>query len=112
MMRTNWPLVPLLAIGAAVSAADAWPPEATFRGPDATVEAYDFAEVTISPKALDVGNPFTDVTVTGRFRREGGEPVRVDGFCDSADGSLFRIRFMPDAPGRYDYRRCFPARFQ
>ena len=107
MMRTNCTILLLLAIDTAVSAADARPLEATFRGPEATVEVYDFAEVPISPKALDVSNPFTDVTVTGRFRRQGGEPVRVDGFCDSPDGSLFRIRFMPDAPGRYDFDVVF-----
>ena len=107
MMRTNSTILLLLAIDAAASAADARPLEATFRGPEATVEAYNFAELTISPKALDVSNPFTDVTVTGQFRREGGEPVRVEGFCDSPDGSLFRIRFMPDAPGRYDFDVAF-----
>ena len=26
--------------------------------------------------------------------------MTVDGFCDSADGQVFRIRFMPDAAGR------------
>jgi hypothetical protein len=27
----------------------------------------------------------------------------VEGFCDSADGSVFRIRFMPSTPGSYSY---------
>ena len=33
----------------------------------------------------------------------GSERVKVDGFCDSADGTLFRIRFMPSKPGDYAY---------
>ena len=93
------------------SAADARPLEATFRGPEATVEAYNFAELTISPKALEVSNPFTDVTVTGQFRREGGEPVRVEGFCDSQDGSLFASVSCRMRQG-VTIRRCFPAGFQ
>ena len=103
MMQTIRVLLLFPIIGVAVSAADDRPLEDSFRGPGTAVEVYDFAEVTISPQALEVANPFTDVAVTGEFRREGGEPVRIDGFCDSPDGSLFRIRFMPDAPGRYDY---------
>ena len=52
----------------------------------------------------DAGNPFTGATVSGSFaKRGGGERVKVDGFCDSADGSVFRIRFMPSAPGDYTY---------
>ena len=47
--------------------------------------------------------PFTDVRVEGQFARPGTEAVRVDGFCDSADGSLFRIRFLPTQPGNYRY---------
>ena len=39
----------------------------------------------------------------GQFAHEGSEPVTVDGFCDSTDGSVFRIRFMPSRPGRHDY---------
>lgn len=32
-----------------------------------------------------------------------GRQWRVDGFADSADGSLYRIRFMPPAAGDYQY---------
>src|ERR1035437_2978643 len=35
--------------------------------------------------------------------RRMGQQVAVDGFCDSADGSVFRVRFMPWAPGDYRY---------
>lgn len=77
--------------------------EVTFKQSAASVAAYDFVEVTMQVKNLTAANPFTDVIVTGEFRREGGQPVKVDGFCDSTDGSLFRIRFMPDRVGRYSY---------
>jgi hypothetical protein len=30
-------------------------------------------------------------------------PVSVDGFCDAADGSVFRIRFMPTIAGPHSY---------
>lgn len=67
------------------------------------VDAYDFVEVTLNVKPPNAGNPFTDATVSGQFQASGGEPVAVDGFCDAADGSVYRIRFMPNKPGRYSY---------
>jgi len=68
-----------------------------------TVDAYDFVEVTLQVEKPDAGNPFTDVVVEGWFGHNGGQQMRVDGFCDSADGNTFRIRFMPTQPGNYDY---------
>jgi hypothetical protein len=82
-------------------------PTVTFRDPPAEVEVYDFAEVVISAEQPTAANPFTEVTVAGEFRLEGRDPVRVDGFCDSPDGRLFRIRFMPSQPGRYNYTIIF-----
>jgi len=67
------------------------------------VEAYDFVEVTLNVAKSEISNPFTDVIVEGTFTRDGGEPMKVDGFCDSEDGSVFRIRFMPTQPGNYSY---------
>jgi hypothetical protein len=68
------------------------------------VEVYDFVEVTVRVSAPDAGNPFTEASVTGSFGPAGSaERLRVEGFCDSADGSVFRIRFMPWAPGDYTY---------
>ena len=68
-----------------------------------TVEAYDFVEVTLNVDRPSTDNPFTEVVVGGQFSAEAGPPVPVDGFCDSADGSIYRIRFMPTRPGRYSY---------
>ena len=69
----------------------------------ASVSCYDFLEVTLNVSNPQAENPFTDVTVEGSFSLNGDKPLAVDGFCDSADGSVFRIRFMPSKPGSYDY---------
>jgi uncharacterized protein DUF5060 len=69
-----------------------------------TVDAYDFVEVTLNVAQPDAKNPFTDVTVSGEFGKAGSaDKTKVHGFCDSADGSVFRIRFMPAGPGDYAY---------
>src|SRR5678816_1710208 len=66
-----------------------------------SVEAYDFVEVSVNVEGPDAANPFTEVKVSGSFEKAGGSPVKVEGFCDSADGSVFRIRFMPSSQGEY-----------
>src|SRR6516165_9492952 len=87
--------------GAAPPANDG--PEVTFTPSADKVEAYDFLEVTLGVRHPSAKNPFTDVSVSGQFRREGGESVTVEGFCDTADGGTYRIRFMPSRPGKYTY---------
>jgi len=67
------------------------------------VDNYDFVVITLNVKSPDVKNPFVETTVEGWFAIEDGRKVPVDGFCDSADGHLFRIRFMPTEPGHYQY---------
>jgi len=59
--------------------------------------------VTLQVKPAAVKNPFTDVFVQGTFRQEGAAPIAVEGFCDSPDGTIYRIRFMPAQPGKYEY---------
>ena len=59
-----------------------------------------------SPSSVDrpdVANPFTEASVEGYMESTGEQSVKVDGFCDSADGRVFRIRFMPTRPGGYNY---------
>ena len=63
-----------------------------------SVDAYDFIEVTATVSQPVAANCFTDAALTGSF---GG--TKVEGFCDAADGSVFRIRFMPSKPGHYSY---------
>jgi hypothetical protein len=60
-------------------------------------------EITLNVKSPRPGNPFVDAAVEGWFASDDGRKVRVDGFCDSPDGSIFRIRFMPREPGEYRY---------
>jgi hypothetical protein len=68
------------------------------------IEAYDFIEVTASVATPDAANPFTGAVLSGSFGKAGGgERLAVTGFCDAADGSVFRIRFMPSSPGEYTY---------
>jgi hypothetical protein len=80
------------------------PREISFSTVDGSVEAYDFSEVTVNVTGPDTQNPFIDATVRGTFAKTGGgATTAVEGFCDSADGSVFRIRFMPSSPGDYSY---------
>jgi hypothetical protein len=71
------------------------------------VECFDFVEVTLHLDAPPAGNPFTDATLTGEFGPAGVAPLKVDGFCDSPDGRVFRIRFMPSRPGAHRYAVTF-----
>lgn len=67
------------------------------------VETYDFVEVTLKVSQPDVSNPFAEVEMSGTFWKEGQLGKQVIGFCDSEDGSIFKMRFMPSEPGRYFY---------
>jgi len=79
------------------------PKAVSFSQPD-SVEAYDFVEVAVNVAGPDARNPFTDATLRGSFGKSGAaQRLEVEGFCDSADGSVFRIRFMPSSPGEYTY---------
>ncbi len=71
------------------------------------VECFDFVEVTLHLDAPPAGNPFTDATLTGEFGPAGTAPLKVDGFCDSPDGRVFRIRFMTSLPGAHRYTVTF-----
>lgn len=80
------------------------PRSVSFEQSAARIESYDFVELVVKVEQPDAGNPFVDATLTGSFGRTGaGGEKSIVGFCDSADGSVFRIRFMPDAPGDYTY---------
>ncbi len=67
------------------------------------VACYEFIELTLHVDHPQAENPFTDIAVEGTFGLQGEAPLKVDGFCDSMDGTVFRIRFMPSKPGTYDY---------
>jgi hypothetical protein len=78
-------------------------PAVSFRPSAEKVDVYDFIEVGIEVRNPAKINPFTQVAVTGQFRREEDKPITVEGFCDAADGTRFKVRFMPSRPGRYKY---------
>jgi len=69
------------------------------------VALYDFMEVTLNVRQPTAATPFTDVEVKGSFTCPGqSEPVEVDGFCGSTDGSVYRVRFMPRQVGRHAWK--------
>ena len=90
-----------LTLGPAVMAASGG---VTFSQSAKSVETYDYVEIALNITAPDAANPFTGATLSGWFAKAGGsERVPVDGFCDSPDGSVFRLRFMPSSEGAYTY---------
>jgi len=69
-----------------------------------SIAVYDFVEIAANVAVLHAQNPFSDVTFHGWFASAGGtKRWNVEGFCDSTNGSVFRIRFMPPASGEYKY---------
>jgi hypothetical protein len=69
-----------------------------------TISAYDVVEVTANVALPRSDNPFTDAEFAGSFElADRSRRWQVEGFCDSTDGSVFRIRFMPPASGDYRY---------
>jgi hypothetical protein len=80
-------------------------PDVTFSQSSSKVAVFDFVEVSARVKSPSLPNPFTESSFTGEFGPPGsGDKVAVAGFCDSADGSIFRIRFMPSKAGDYAFR--------
>jgi len=98
-MRTAILAVMLAVVGALHAA----PASVSFVQSAPSVDCYDFVEIAVNVDRPDVANPFTDASVEGQFTLAGGQPVKVEGFCDSADGRVFRLRFMPVRPGDYTY---------
>lgn len=78
-------------------------PSIRFAQSSDVVDTYDFIAITLCIDAPNVDNPFTEAKVTGSFQLESTEPIPADGFCDSDDGTVYRIRFMPTRPGSYVY---------
>lgn len=84
-----------------------------------SVDRFEFVEVTLTLDEPVKGNPFVDATFAGEFTApgeftgrgestaQGGAARQLDGFCDSDDGRIFRIRFMPMVAGRHTYAVTF-----
>jgi hypothetical protein len=63
-----------------------------------TVEQWGLYEIALNGPTN--GNPFVDVRLSAVFD-DGGQRVEASGFYDG--GGVYRIRFMPDTPGRWQY---------
>lgn len=69
-----------------------------------SVDVFDFIEVSAQMESPSVQNPFTEPGLTGDFELAGAAPgTGVQGFCDSTNGSLYRVRFMPSKAGEYTF---------
>ncbi|HKW30836.1 MAG TPA: DUF5060 domain-containing protein [Verrucomicrobiae bacterium] len=79
-------------------AAAADPPSPSGFGAASTVEQWGIYEVALHGPTN--GNPFLDVRFSAAFSN-GSKTVEVPGFYDG-DG-IYRVRFMPDAPGVWHY---------
>ncbi len=94
----------IAAIVALPATTYAAPSNISFTQSAALTDAYGFVEVIVSVTRPDAPNPFTDVFVSGSFdTSDGSRHWQVEGFCDSPDGTTYRIRFMPSKPGDYKY---------
>jgi len=103
MVRAKLNLAAVIWLSLLACSLSAAPADVAIRLAAPTVEVHDFAEVAVKVTHPDAANPFTDVIVEGEFSRAGSPPLKVDGFCDAADGSVFRIRFMPTQAGEHRY---------
>ncbi|PYX50876.1 MAG: hypothetical protein DMG76_33625, partial [Acidobacteria bacterium] len=76
--------------------------------PPNSVEVYDILELSATISSPDAANPFTAATLDGDFSLGSShEAFHVSGFCDSTDGTIFRIRFMPSKPGTYKFNLVY-----
>jgi len=101
-------LLLLLFIGLLLGTASALPQKVTFSVAPQQLDAFDYVEITATVDAPDVHNPFVDATLTGILEEvDGRHHWNIEGFCDSDDGSIFRIRFMPMQARSYKYSLKF-----
>ena len=70
---------------------------------------YGIAEFVVNIKNPFFDNPFTDADVTATFTTD-DTAADVNGFADSQDGTLYRLRFSPEQAGKeYNYKITFQA---
>lgn len=79
-------------------------PGPTLEAPE-SVPCFDVAEFVVRVPGSPLKNPFIEAELVGEFRPAADRPIRVLGFADSEDGSLFRLRFAPHRAGTtYEYK--------
>jgi hypothetical protein len=99
-----WKTAPLVVLLTSVLSSQSALQVSSFQQSAQNVEVFDFLEIVVNIKNPSVENPFLDASLTGSFAQAGTPSSKqVQGFCDSVDGSIFRIRFMPSVPGEYSY---------
>jgi hypothetical protein len=104
-VRILLPIAVLAGVAILLFGRPALPPRSvSFSQSTRDLEAYDFVEVTAQVSSPRPPNPFTDAAIRGTFATAAGsQRWQVEGFADAEDGSVYRIRFMPPAPGDYTY---------
>ena len=66
-----------------------------------TIPTYSRYEAVALVNDAMHGNPFVDGRLSATVTTPSGERWDIDGFCDSPDGSEYRVRVMPTDPGEY-----------
>lgn len=79
-----------------------------FQSSATKVETYGIIEFSLALAKPLAANPFTDVSVKGIFTCN-GEEILCTGFCDSQEGLLFKLRYMPIREGTVNYTITFSA---
>ena len=96
--------VAVLLLACTPGCTDVPPLSVTFSQSASAIEAYDFVEIAADVAIPHASNPFVGASMDGVFERaDGSKRWEVTGFCDSANGNMFRVRFMPSTPGDYRY---------
>ncbi|MBN1996467.1 VCBS repeat-containing protein [candidate division KSB1 bacterium] len=67
-------------------------------------KTFDVVEICLTVIGPVVSNPFTQVNVTGAITDPQDNTTSVNGFCDAANGTLFKIRFTPSVIGQHSYQ--------
>ncbi len=94
----------VVAAGLIVRAVGLPPGSVAFAQSARDVDAYHFVEISAGVSAPRMLNPFTDAAIRATFRLAArAKQWQIDGFCDSEDGTVHRVRFMPSEPGEYSY---------
>lgn len=103
MSRFSWLTLSCVAASALAGSALA----DSFVQSAASLDRFDYVEITLTLDAPASGNPFVDASFSGEFLPPGAARLAVDGFCDSDDGRVFRLRFMPTVAGKHTYALTF-----
>lgn len=79
----------------------------TFLDPKSEVPQFQTFECIAETRDLNLANPFADAAFTAEFTTPDGRAKAVAGFCAAADGSVYRLRFLPLSPGIHKYKLNF-----